>query len=146
MIGHGVSLVSFGNEFFNPQTPVNIPVRGFQEGSRLRLVLIPTHGPRFHVNLRTPGDIALHFNSRFDEQAVVANSTVGGGWQSEDRYAQPFQPNKIYTLEFQRSNGLIHITVNGHPFATFVERIPGHDVSSIEIEGDVHVHSAHVTH
>nr|BAA09794.1 galectin [Caenorhabditis elegans] len=146
MIGGGIG-ISFCNEFFNPQTPVNIPVQGFSNGARLRLVLLPTSADsRFHINLRTPDDIVLHFNARFDEGAVVNNSTSGGGWQSEDRHANPFQQNKIYTLEFVSNGGIISIFVNGAHFADFVERTPSHGVHLIEIEGGVHVHSAHVSH
>ncbi|CAI5444705.1 unnamed protein product [Caenorhabditis angaria] len=145
MIGGGVG-ISFRSEFFNPETPARIPVQGFSNGSRLRLVLLPTQEPRFHINLVSPDDIVLHFNPRFDEGAVVNNSTQSGSWQSEDRFPQPFQQNRIYTLEFISDGGIIHILVNGNHFADFVERAPSHGVHLIEIDGGVHVHSAHVSH
>ncbi|CAO4368118.1 unnamed protein product [Caenorhabditis nigoni] len=146
MIGGGAG-ISFRNEFFEPPSPVNIPVQGFSTGSRLRLVLLPTHDhTSFHVNLRTPDDIVLHFNPRFDEGVVVNNSTRAGGWESEDRHDNILEQNKIYTLEFVSNGGIISIFLNGNHFADFVERTSSEGVHLIEIDGGVHVHSAHISH
>ena len=44
---------------------------------------------RFAINLKCDdddeGDIALHFNPRFEEREVVRNNRVGGDWQNEER-------------------------------------------------------------
>ncbi|CAI2349067.1 unnamed protein product [Caenorhabditis sp. 36 PRJEB53466] len=145
MIGHGAG-INFRTEYFNPTTPVNIPVQGFSNGSRLRLVILPGNDSRFHINLRTPDDIVLHFNPRFDEGALVNNSTSGGGWQSEDRHPLPFEQNKVYTVEFVSNGGIISTFINGNHFADFVERTPSQGVHLVEIDGGVHVHSAHISH
>ncbi|PAV75238.1 hypothetical protein WR25_24485 [Diploscapter pachys] len=145
-IGSGAG-IHFGNEFFNPPVPVEIPVQNFNNGGRLRLVVKPTHGDRFQVNLKTPDDIILHFSARFDEQAIVRNSTQNGSWQNEERFGDfPFRRDHVYTIEFLSNNGVIAILINGQPYADFLERLPGHNIHLIEISGDVHVHSAHVTH
>ncbi|KHJ92780.1 galactoside-binding lectin, partial [Oesophagostomum dentatum] len=50
-------------------------------------------GERFHINLlKKNGDIALHFNPRFDEKAVVRNSLITGEWGNEEREGKmPFE-------------------------------------------------------
>ncbi|KAK6045426.1 hypothetical protein COOONC_17069 [Cooperia oncophora] len=65
-------------ECYNKSTPTEINVPGFDNGKRLRVVIVPTTGgDRFNailisvtvplqINFRTPSDIALHFNPRFD--------------------------------------------------------------------------------
>ncbi len=45
--------------------PFETPIQGFGESRRIRIVAVPT-GRHFEVNLKTPGDIAVHFNPRFD--------------------------------------------------------------------------------
>ncbi|EFP04432.1 hypothetical protein GCK72_011913 [Caenorhabditis remanei] len=148
MIGGGIG-INFRSEYFNPTTPVNIPVQGFSNGSRLRLVVVPNANDTcFAVNFHTPDDIVFHFNPRFDEGMVVNNSTRGGksNWESEDRHPIPFVHDKVYTVEFVSNGGIITIFVNGNHFADFVERTSSQGVHNVEINGGVHVHSAHVSH
>ncbi|CAJ0580711.1 unnamed protein product, partial [Mesorhabditis spiculigera] len=147
MIGQGVG-VSFGAEFFNPVTPVSVPVAGFHPGQKLRVVLIPTGSDRFVINLRTPNDIAFHFNPRFDERCIVSNSTHNGHWQNEERFDQefPFHANRVYTIEFQAHPGAIAVFLNGRPYCQFNERHDHSNVHLIEVDGSAHVHSVHVTH
>ncbi|XP_043823963.1 galectin-2 isoform X2 [Dromiciops gliroides] len=41
---------------------------------------------RFTIDLgQDPGNIALHFNPRFDENVIVCNSQNGGHWEQEHR-------------------------------------------------------------
>ncbi|CAJ0942850.1 unnamed protein product, partial [Mesorhabditis belari] len=145
MIGHGAG-IAFGHEFFNPATPVSVPVAGFNPGQTLRVVLIPTGTDRFVINLRTPDDIAFHFNARFDENAVVRNSTRHGHWQNEERWDQefPFHAGRIYTVEFQAHPGRVAILINGRPYCEFNERDNHGAVHLIEIDGNIHVHNVQV--
>ncbi|CAI2349073.1 unnamed protein product [Caenorhabditis sp. 36 PRJEB53466] len=139
--------MDFRTEYFNPTTPVNIPVQGFSAGSRLRLVIVPNNDPGFHINLRTPDDIALHFSPNFDDGSVKVNSTSGGEWQSEEsRLRLPFEQNKMYTVEFVSNEGSISVFVNGNHLADFTERTPLEAVHLIEIDGGVQVNSVHISH
>uniref|UniRef100_A0AC34FAP7 Galectin n=1 Tax=Panagrolaimus sp. ES5 TaxID=591445 RepID=A0AC34FAP7_9BILA len=43
-------------------------------------------GKGFHIDLlKKNGDIALHFNPRFDEKAIVRNSLISNEWGNEER-------------------------------------------------------------
>ncbi|EYC36147.1 hypothetical protein Y032_0929g3083 [Ancylostoma ceylanicum] len=130
---------------YNSATPAELHIPSFGNGKRVQLVLIPLPGAsRFHVNLRTGSDIALHFNPRFDENAVVCNSTSNGGWLNEERAEMPFRTERVYTLEFVANYGQIQVLLNGAPLTSFSERLPSSEIHSVEIGGDVHVHSAHI--
>ena len=41
---------------------------------------------RFQANFFTDSDIALHIACRFDENAIVFNSKIGGDWGDEERH------------------------------------------------------------
>ncbi|WKX98653.1 hypothetical protein Q1695_013946 [Nippostrongylus brasiliensis] len=143
MIGAGVGAASV--TLFNPDTPAEVIVPGFTNGKRFRVVIVPTEGAsRFAINFRTQGDLALHFNPRFDENTVVCNSTHNDHWQQEQRTSLPLKHGRVYTLEFVAQYGHIQIHLNGAPFMEFAERLPGSEIHAIEVTGDVHVHSAHV--
>ncbi|VDP47594.1 unnamed protein product [Heligmosomoides polygyrus] len=123
MIGAGVGARSI--EVYNSSNPTEIHIPGFDNGKRFRVVLVPTAEAR-----------------RFQENAVVNNSTQGGRWLHEERTNLPFRHGRVYTLEFVAQFGRIQVLLNGAPFFDFAERLPGSEIQSIDIDGDVHVHSA----
>uniref|UniRef100_A0A1I7WC78 Galectin n=1 Tax=Heterorhabditis bacteriophora TaxID=37862 RepID=A0A1I7WC78_HETBA len=136
-IGSGVMSIQFGTELFNPQTPVEIPIRGFTNGERIRVVLIPNDkkDQRFHINLRSGSDIIIHFNPRLKDKMIVFNSLLNGSWQKERTLGVnfPFKKNNIYTIEFIAS------------YHNSVTCQSGYKITTLEISGDVHVHSVHTT-
>uniref|UniRef100_A0A3B3CR58 Galectin n=1 Tax=Oryzias melastigma TaxID=30732 RepID=A0A3B3CR58_ORYME len=96
---------------------------------------------RFHINLRCSesesGDIALHFNPRFDGwDKVVFNAFKDGSWESEE---------KIRLWTFNPSSHVQHVLfqvkVNGKEFHTFKHRLPVQQVRAIQVEGDVSIQS-----
>ncbi|VDL62382.1 unnamed protein product [Nippostrongylus brasiliensis] len=125
-------------EVFNPMSnPFEVPLRGFVFGKRLRVVLRPTDkkDKKFHINLKSGQDIVVHFNPRLKDKALVFNSYFNGSWQHEERASVvfPFEVKEIYTVH-----------VNGQFLYEFRERQSGWTVSSVEIGGEVNVHSVHV--
>ncbi|PIO61759.1 galactoside-binding lectin [Teladorsagia circumcincta] len=57
-------------------------------------------GKRFNINLlRRNGDIALHFNPRFDEKAVIRNALAANEWGNEEREGKmPFEKGVGFDL------------------------------------------------
>ncbi|CAI4231710.1 unnamed protein product [Auanema sp. JU1783] len=145
MIGSGAG-IAFGSEFFNRETPVHIPLDGFRNSRRVRLVVVPNHnGDRFAVDLRTGDDIALHFNPRFNEGAIITNHTVSEHWQHEGKSdSLPFEHGKAYTLEFVSADTEIHVYLNGNSLLSYSTPYALEDVRSLDVSGNVHVHSVHV--
>ncbi|VDO50903.1 unnamed protein product [Haemonchus placei] len=105
----------------------------------------------FNVNLlKKNGDIALHFNPRFDEKAkgficgkikpgcVIRNSFVNGEWGNEEREGKnPFEKGVGFDLEIKNEEYAYQIFVNGERFASYAHRIDPHEVGGLQIQGDV---------
>ncbi len=59
---------------------------------------------RFEFNLLTSthngGDVAFHFNPRFDQREAVRNSCQGGGWGAEEKQGGfPLQPGQEFEIQ-----------------------------------------------
>uniref|UniRef100_A0A8C7Y9D4 Multifunctional fusion protein n=1 Tax=Oryzias sinensis TaxID=183150 RepID=A0A8C7Y9D4_9TELE len=89
---------------YNPRIPYLGPIHGgLREGMAIYIQgSIPKDISRFHVNLRcnesASGDIALHFNPRFDGlDKVVFNSYRNGSWESEEKVrSMPFTAGQAF--------------------------------------------------
>ena len=64
------------------------------------------------------GDIAFHFNPRFDEdhkKVIVCNSCIGNKWGREERSSNfpfvPGQPFEVRSLIYTTENNLIQVHV-----------------------------------
>ncbi|VDO39471.1 unnamed protein product [Haemonchus placei] len=144
-----MSNVQFSTEIYNPSNPIEVPVKGFTYGQRLRVVLKPTDkkDKKFHINLKNGDDIVVHFNPRLKDEALVFNSFYQGNWQYEERASVvfPFKKNEIYTIEFVATGqNSVTVHLNGMLLYEFKERQSGWSVSSIEVGGDVFIHSIHI--
>ncbi|KAK6740297.1 hypothetical protein RB195_008644 [Necator americanus] len=140
----------FSNEVFNPTNPVELPVNGFGSGHRLRVVLktLDKRDMQFWVNLKDGDDILLHFNPRLKDEVIVFNVFTDGEWQHEERpsIVFPFQRDQIYTIELvATTDNSALIYVNGRFLYEFRQRESGQRASSVEVDGDVFIHSVHVT-
>ncbi|KAK6013517.1 galactoside-binding lectin, partial [Ostertagia ostertagi] len=140
--------VPFTTEIFNPSTPVEVPVRGFTYGQRLRVVLQPIDKK----------DKKLHVKEELSEDSVSGcqrlprggRSTINVYWVVEVR-TRFRRIRFIFADQFKRpapvalwSDIMFLVHVNGHHLYEFRERQSGWAVSSIEVGGDVHVHSVHI--
>lgn len=94
---------------------------------------------RFNINLlKKNGDIALHFNPRFDEKAVVRNALEAGEWGNEEREGKiPFEKGVCFDLVVKNEPYAFQITVNGERFCSFAHRTDPHNIAGIQIQGDL---------
>lgn len=96
---------------------------------------------RFNINLlKRNGDIALHFNPRFDEKAVVRNALENGEWGNEEREGKiPFEKGVGFDLAIKNEPYAFQITINGERFCSFAHRTDPHNIAGIQIQGDLEI-------
>nr|CAD2160439.1 unnamed protein product [Meloidogyne enterolobii] len=82
-----VTHIHWGGKYYPVPYESGIVGEGFAPGKTMLIFGTPEKkGKRFHINLlRKNGDIALHFNPRFDEKAIVRNSLIANEWGNEER-------------------------------------------------------------
>lgn len=99
------------------------------------------HPTRFSVNLKCEnGDIAFHFNPRFDEnpQVVVCNTYTEDKWGQEERtFQMPFRQGEYFEMAITIQNSYYEVSVNGEYFLKYFHRLPFHMVTSVEFCGDI---------
>ncbi|XP_075771515.1 galectin-4-like isoform X2 [Pelodiscus sinensis] len=129
----------------NPSLPFSGPIFGGLSEGKMVLIqgIVQPFVKRFGVNLRCgSGDIAFHFNPRFDESrpVVVCNTEQSGRWGAEERtYHMPFQPGVYFEAILHVRNHCYQVSVNGQHFLEYKHRLPLYTVQSLEINGDVTV-------
>ncbi|XP_036602210.1 galectin-4 [Trichosurus vulpecula] len=132
--------------YYNPTLPYNREIPGgLRPGMSIYIQGVASnHMKRFHVNFALPGgDIAFHFNPRFDGwDKVVFNSKQGGRWGSEEKKrSMPFRKGEHFELVFLVTDQHYKVTVNGSPFYEYVHRIPLQTVTHLQVEGDLELQS-----
>jgi hypothetical protein len=82
-----ITHIHWGGKYYPVPYESGIPGEGLAPGKTLLVFGTPEKkGKRFHINLlKKNGDIALHFNPRFDEKAIVRNSLISNEWGNEER-------------------------------------------------------------
>uniref|UniRef100_H2ZSC9 Galectin n=1 Tax=Latimeria chalumnae TaxID=7897 RepID=H2ZSC9_LATCH len=99
---------------------------------------------RFAINLLCgDGNIAFHFNPRFDESTptVVCNTKQSLCWGQEERKHMPFQRGVYFELIINVKSHCFQVSVNGQHFLEYRHRLPLCSVDRLGIEGDVHINS-----
>lgn len=138
---------SRGLEVFNPPIPGTFDLTsGFAPGKMIQITgNVPHHARRFTVNLQShSGDIALHFNPRWDEgPVVVRNSKKNGTWEREERQGPtfPFHKGANFEMLILNENNQYKIAVNGSHFIEFNHRMHDSKVNSLNISGEVVINS-----
>jgi Galactoside-binding lectin len=130
---------------------------GVHPGTRIEITgNIPHHADRFEINFvlghsagpsaRENASIALHFNPRIEENAVVLNSRQGSNWEYEQRHDNFYQFVKggQFQAVFVIDDNGFHLTVNGQFLGMFPHRKPFREIGFLWIEGPVDIHRVDV--
>ncbi|XP_043851486.1 galectin-4 [Dromiciops gliroides] len=134
---------------FNPTLPYNREIPGgLRTGMSVYIQGVANeHMKRFCVNFavgsRSGGDIAFHFNPRFDGwDKVVFNSMQNGSWGHEEKKrSMPFRKGAAFELVFMVMNEHYKVVVNGSPFYEYGHRIPLQMVTHLQVDGDLELRS-----
>ncbi|XP_077994876.1 galectin-8-like [Glandiceps talaboti] len=136
----------------NPAIPYvgNIP-NGMKKGTLITIYgSVPQSCERFHVNLtvgvstQPRADIALHFNPRVKQGAVVRNTLQNEKWQKEERDMpfSPFQCGENFELMILSQKEQYKVAVNGKHFIEYKHRIrPLKNINTLQINGEVSIQS-----
>uniref|UniRef100_A0A8C5PL65 Galectin n=1 Tax=Leptobrachium leishanense TaxID=445787 RepID=A0A8C5PL65_9ANUR len=97
---------------------------------------------RFHINLKSSGGTAFHFNPRFDEKTIVRNSHLNNSWGKEERqlsgHGMCFAPGQSFVIEIICEHHAFKVKVNGNHVCDFNHRVQNlQQIDTIQIEGDV---------
>ncbi|XP_049642614.1 galectin-4-like isoform X2 [Suncus etruscus] len=130
---------------YNPTLPYNSPIPGgLNVGMSIYIQGMANENMRrFQVNFamgpEPEGDIAFHFNPRFDGwDKVVFNSRNSGNWGSEERKLKmPFTKGEHFEMVVMVLQEHYKVTVNGNPFYEFKHRVPPQMVTHLQVDGDL---------
>ncbi|GAB6033703.1 hypothetical protein CHUAL_000020 [Chamberlinius hualienensis] len=127
------------------ELPVEISIPGnLQVGSVLAVKGKPLeNAERFSVNWYTSdGNVAFHFNPRFDgDDMVVRNTRIDNSWGEEERDGRtPFKQGEKFKIFVRVHPTHYEVSVNGRHFCNYKHRLENiGDINKIRIKGDVKV-------
>ncbi|KAM4605811.1 uncharacterized protein O3C94_023275 [Discoglossus pictus] len=138
------NLPVMGMPMHNPPVPYYGNIMGGLSSKRTIAVkgYIPDGAEKFYLNFKvgSSNDIALHFNPRLTEDAVVRNSLIGGCWGAEERGLNfnPFRPGQYFDISIRCGNSRFKVYVNGEHFCDFAHRFQAFQmIDGLEVGGDV---------
>ncbi|KAK6037922.1 hypothetical protein COOONC_24573 [Cooperia oncophora] len=126
----------FTTEIFNPALPVRVPVTHFAYGKRLRVVVRPLDrkDKQFHVKSEERG---RHYRCSLQSSPQ--------GWRLGVSTHTILDIGRLRREELVYSNGhFLYDFEERHFLYDFEERQSGWSITSIDIGGDVHVHSVQI--
>ncbi|CAB3404478.1 unnamed protein product [Caenorhabditis bovis] len=132
-------LFHYGGRIFpNPY----IALAELTPGKRLDISALPK-GKRVNINLyRENKEYALQVSIRYNEGAIVRNAMTSNVWGKEEREGKfPLNKNEIFDITIINEEFSFQIFLNGKRFTTFAHRGSPSDVKTLEIDGDVEVHT-----
>jgi len=144
-----LSGVHWGGRYFKLPFSTQFPAGHLNPGDRILIYGMP-NGKSFSVNfLGRNGDILFHFNPRFNENAVVRNSSTNGSWGNEEREGGfPFKKDIAFDLVIVNEAYSIQIFVDNQRFGTFAHRTPNPamDYTGISVEGELELTGLEFSH
>ncbi|XP_068033886.1 LOW QUALITY PROTEIN: galectin-4-like [Anomalospiza imberbis] len=136
---------------FNPPLPYVAPVPGGLSPGMVVYVegVVAPKADWFRINLAAgpedTADLALHLNPRFGAGVAVLNSRSGGHWGDEQRRElHPLCPGGAFELVISVTPEGYRILVNGTFYEEFPHRLPPEQVTTVNVDGDLELHSASV--
>ncbi|XP_066426742.1 galectin-4 [Molothrus aeneus] len=136
---------------YNPPLPYVAPVPGgLWPGMAVYVQGVVTpQAEWFRVNLaagpQEEADVALHVNPRFGAGLAVLNSRRGGHWGDEQRRElRPLCPGGAFEMVISVTPEGYRILVNGTFYEEFPHRLPPEQVTAVNVDGDLELHSASV--
>uniref|UniRef100_A0A914LU38 Galectin n=1 Tax=Meloidogyne incognita TaxID=6306 RepID=A0A914LU38_MELIC len=137
-----VTHIHWGGKYYPVPYESGIVGEGFAPGKTMLIFGTPEKkGKRFHINLlRKNGDIALHFNPRFDEKAIIRNSLIANEWGNEEREGKlPLEKGIGFDLKIVNEEYAFQIFLNEERFCSYAHRMEPHDLLGLQIGGDVEI-------
>uniref|UniRef100_A0A8C3NE60 Galectin n=1 Tax=Geospiza parvula TaxID=87175 RepID=A0A8C3NE60_GEOPR len=146
---------TFGDPLTPPLSPQPLPYvapvpGGLRPGMAVYVQGVVTPQPDwFRVNLATgpqeEADVALHVNARFGAGVSVLNSRRGGHWGDEQRRdLHPLCPGGPFEMVISVTPEGYRVLVNGTFYEEFPHRLPPEQVTAVNVDGDLELHSASV--
>jgi len=135
-----VSNVHWGGKYYPVPYESGIGHNGLGPGKSLIIYGTPDKkAKQFAVNLlKKNGDMALHFNARLEQKAVVRNACIGGAWGNEEKEGKiPFEKTIGFDLKIVNESYGFQIFVNNVRFCTFAHRSDPNDINGLQVSGDV---------
>ncbi|XP_067681855.1 galectin-4-like isoform X2 [Haliotis asinina] len=137
-----------GGTIVNPTIPYTCPIPGGLQNGKMIIVQgnCHHHQNNFAINLSVSPqisplpDTALHFNVRFNENAIVRNSQQYNAWGQEERTGgMPLRKGTPFEIIILADPHHYKISINGRHFANFRHRIPKESAQYLIISGEVNV-------
>ncbi|XP_062996294.1 galectin-9-like isoform X2 [Elgaria multicarinata webbii] len=130
----------------NPFIPFTGPIFGGLSEGKMIIIQGQVQAPAksFAVNLVClNGDIAFHFNPRFDEgRVVVCNTQQNHRWGSEERaFNMPFQPGCYFEMIISVKGHCYQVSVNGNHFVEYRHRVSFQLVQMLQVSGNISLNS-----
>ncbi|XP_046544295.1 galectin-4-like [Haliotis rubra] len=137
-----------GGTVVNPTIPYACPIPGGLPDGKMIIVkgICDHHQDAFSINLSANPqmsplrDTVLHFNVRFNENAIVRNCQQGVAWGLEERgRGMPLRKGTPFEIIILAHRTHYKISVDGRHFANFRHRFPKESAQYLVIIGEINV-------
>uniref|UniRef100_A0AAU7BBE0 Galectin n=1 Tax=Dyscophus guineti TaxID=111069 RepID=A0AAU7BBE0_9NEOB len=100
---------------------------------------------RFKIDLMNgkTGNIAFHFNPRFNQGAIVRNTCIQNSWGTEELELEsmPFGPGDNFEVEIRNEGPCFGVYSNGEKIINYNHRLSACEIDTLVIAGDVVMNS-----